>query len=199
MARAAGIHLIMATQRPSVDVITGVIKANFPTRDFLAVSSKIDSRTILNEGGAEQLLGMGDMLYMAAGGRITRVHGPFTSDADAENVVNFLKSQGEPSYSEDITEGDFEGGDGEGGKAGEACDELYDEKPSPWSPANKRPPPVLSNVICKSDITAQPESSKRWKNKAWLVNPTMSASAKCLWDNGKDCHHGCLRDWPFQH
>ncbi len=127
MARAAGIHLIMATQRPSVDVITGVIKANFPTRISFAVSSKIDSRTILNEGGAEQLLGMGDMLYMAAGGRITRVHGPFTSDSDVENVVNFLKSQGEPSYLEDITEGDFEGGDGEGGSGGEACDELYDE------------------------------------------------------------------------
>lgn len=127
MARAAGIHLIMATQRPSVDVITGVIKANFPTRISFAVSSKIDSRTILNEGGAEQLLGQGDMLYMAAGGRITRVHGPFTSDADVENVVNFLKSQGEPSYLEDITEGDFEGGDGEGGEGGEACDELYDE------------------------------------------------------------------------
>jgi S-DNA-T family DNA segregation ATPase FtsK/SpoIIIE len=127
MARAAGIHLIMATQRPSVDVITGVIKANFPTRISFAVSSKIDSRTILNEGGAEQLLGMGDMLYMAAGGRITRVHGPFTSDSDVENVVNFLKSQGEPNYLEDITEGDFEGEGGEGGEGGEACDELYDE------------------------------------------------------------------------
>jgi S-DNA-T family DNA segregation ATPase FtsK/SpoIIIE len=91
------------------------------------VSSKIDSRTILNEGGAEQLLGMGDMLYMAAGGRITRVHGPFTSDSDVENVVNFLKSQGEPNYLEDITEGDFEGEGGEGGEGGEACDELYDE------------------------------------------------------------------------
>ena len=126
MARAAGIHLIMATQRPSVDVITGVIKANFPTRISFAVSSKIDSRTILNEGGAEQLLGQGDMLYMAAGGRIVRVHGPFASDTDVENVVNFLKSQAEPSYIEEITEGDF--GDGEGGEGGgEACDDLYDE------------------------------------------------------------------------
>ncbi len=126
MARAAGIHLIMATQRPSVDVITGVIKANFPTRISFAVSSKIDSRTILNEGGAEQLLGQGDMLYMAAGGRITRVHGPFASDSDVENVVNFLKSQAEPSYLEDITEGEF--GDGEGGEGGdEPCDALYDE------------------------------------------------------------------------
>lgn len=127
MARAAGIHLIMATQRPSVDVITGVIKANFPTRISFAVSSKIDSRTILNEGGAEQLLGQGDMLYMAPGGKITRVHGPFATDAEVENVVNFLKSQAEPSYIEDITEGDFEGEDGEGGSGDESCDELYDD------------------------------------------------------------------------
>ncbi len=127
MARAAGIHLIMATQRPSVDVITGVIKANFPTRISFAVSSKIDSRTILNEGGAEQLLGQGDMLYMAPGGKITRVHGPFAADADVENVVNFLKSQAEPVYIEDITDGEFgEGGEGSAG-GGENCDELYDE------------------------------------------------------------------------
>ncbi len=131
MARAAGIHIIMATQRPSVDVITGVIKANFPTRISFAVTSKIDSRTILGEGGAEQLLGMGDMLYMAAGGQITRVHGPFSSDADVENVVNFLKIQAEPSYLEDITEsgGDFTG-EGLGGIYGdseEKVDELYDQ------------------------------------------------------------------------
>ncbi len=109
MARAAGIHLIMATQRPSVDVITGVIKANFPTRISFQVTSKVDSRTILNEGGAEQLLGMGDMLYMAGGGRITRVHGPFVSDEDVESVVSFLKNQGEPAYIEEITEGGFTG------------------------------------------------------------------------------------------
>ncbi|HPF77841.1 MAG TPA: DNA translocase FtsK [Alphaproteobacteria bacterium] len=131
MARAAGIHIIMATQRPSVDVITGVIKANFPTRISFAVTSKIDSRTILGEGGAEQLLGMGDMLYMAAGGQITRVHGPFSSDADVENVVNFLKTQAEPSYLEEITEGggDFTG-EGLGGLYGEGddkVDELYDQ------------------------------------------------------------------------
>lgn len=135
MARAAGIHLIMATQRPSVDVITGVIKANFPTRISFAVTSKIDSRTILGEGGAEQLLGQGDMLYMAAGGRITRVHGPFASDEDVENVVTMLKSQAEPSYLEDITEGGggFEAsdvmeamfGNGEGNDNG--VDELYDQ------------------------------------------------------------------------
>src|SRR5256885_3025919 len=89
MARAAGIHLIMATQRPSVDVITGTIKANFPTRVSFQVTSKIDSRTILGEGGAEQLLGLGDMLYMQGGGRITRVHGPFGSDEEVEKVVAF--------------------------------------------------------------------------------------------------------------
>lgn len=129
MARAAGIHLIMATQRPSVDVITGVIKANFPTRISFQVTSKIDSRTILGEGGAETLLGMGDMLYMAAGGRITRVHGPFVSDKEVEEVVNHLKAQGEPSYLEDITEGDLfaDGEGGEDGEGGSDCDELYDE------------------------------------------------------------------------
>lgn len=103
MARAAGIHLIMATQRPSVDVITGTIKANFPTRVSFQVTSKIDSRTILGEQGAEQLLGQGDMLYMAAGGRISRVHGPYVGDADVEKVVAFLKSQSEPTYIEEIT------------------------------------------------------------------------------------------------
>jgi len=106
MARAAGIHLIMATQRPSVDVITGTIKANFPTRVSFQVTSKIDSRTILGEGGAEQLLGRGDMLYMAGGGRITRVHGPFVSDEEVERVVSFLKTRGEPDYIDEITEDD---------------------------------------------------------------------------------------------
>jgi DNA segregation ATPase FtsK/SpoIIIE, S-DNA-T family len=106
MARAAGIHIIMATQRPSVDVITGTIKANFPTRISFQVTSKIDSRTILGEGGAEQLLGRGDMLYMAGGGRITRVHGPFVSDDEVERVVSFLKARGEPEYIDEITEDD---------------------------------------------------------------------------------------------
>jgi S-DNA-T family DNA segregation ATPase FtsK/SpoIIIE len=114
MARAAGIHIIMATQRPSVDVITGTIKANFPTRVSFQVTSKIDSRTILGEGGAEQLLGRGDMLYMAGGGRITRVHGPFVADQEVEAVVKFLKENGEPSYLDEVTEGD----DGEGGGGG---------------------------------------------------------------------------------
>jgi S-DNA-T family DNA segregation ATPase FtsK/SpoIIIE len=106
MARAAGIHLIMATQRPSVDVITGTIKANFPTRISFQVTSKIDSRTILGEMGAEQLLGQGDMLYMAGGGRITRVHGPFVSDAEVEKVVAHLKAQGKPVYLEAVTADD---------------------------------------------------------------------------------------------
>ncbi|MEZ5914979.1 MAG: DNA translocase FtsK 4TM domain-containing protein [Parvularculaceae bacterium] len=104
MARAAGIHLIMATQRPSVDVITGTIKANFPTRISFQVTSKIDSRTILGEQGAEQLLGMGDMLHMAGGGRIRRVHGAFVSDDEVEKVVEFLKKQGSPSYVQEVTE-----------------------------------------------------------------------------------------------
>ncbi|MCZ6607052.1 MAG: DNA translocase FtsK, partial [Alphaproteobacteria bacterium] len=104
MARAAGIHLIMATQRPSVDVITGTIKANFPTRISFQVTSKIDSRTILGEQGAEQLLGQGDMLYMAGGGRITRVHGPYVSVEEVETVVEYLKTQGEPDYIETVTE-----------------------------------------------------------------------------------------------
>jgi S-DNA-T family DNA segregation ATPase FtsK/SpoIIIE len=105
MARASGIHLIMATQRPSVDVITGTIKANFPTRISFQVTSKIDSRTILGEQGAEQLLGMGDMLYMAGGGRITRIHGPFVSDEEVEEIVTYLKSYGPPTYVGGVVEG----------------------------------------------------------------------------------------------
>lgn len=111
MARAAGIHLIMATQRPSVDVITGTIKANFPTRISFQVTSKIDSRTILGEQGAEQLLGMGDMLFMAGGGRITRVHGAFVDDSEVEDVVSHLKKQGAPDYLSEVTEEPEEGFD----------------------------------------------------------------------------------------
>ncbi len=119
MARAAGIHVIMATQRPSVDVITGTIKANFPTRVSFQVTSKIDSRTILGEQGAEQLLGQGDMLYMAAGGRITRVHGPFVSDKEVEQVTNHLRAQSEPDYVEEVTDDvDLDGVPGFSGEAG---------------------------------------------------------------------------------
>jgi S-DNA-T family DNA segregation ATPase FtsK/SpoIIIE len=114
MARAAGIHLIMATQRPSVDVITGTIKANFPTRISFQVTSKIDSRTILGEQGAEQLLGQGDMLYMAGGGRISRVHGPFVADNEVEKIVAHLKTQGQPEYLTAITEDEPADEDGEG-------------------------------------------------------------------------------------
>ena len=102
MARAAGIHIIMATQRPSVDVITGTIKANFPTRISFQVTSKIDSRTILGEQGAEQLLGKGDMLYMSSANRIVRIHAPFVSDNEIEKINNFLRSQAEPDYVDEI-------------------------------------------------------------------------------------------------
>ena len=133
MARAAGIHVILATQRPSVDVITGTIKANFPTRISFQVTSKIDSRTILGEQGAEQLLGQGDMLYMAGGGRISRVHGPFVSDDEVEKVVRHLKSQGVPQYLEEVTAEDDEDEDGDPvfdatgmGATGDATD-LYQQ------------------------------------------------------------------------
>jgi S-DNA-T family DNA segregation ATPase FtsK/SpoIIIE len=134
MARAAGIHVILATQRPSVDVITGTIKANFPTRISFQVTSKIDSRTILGEQGAEQLLGQGDMLYMAGGGRIGRVHGPFVSDAEVERVVAHLKSQGRPAYLEAVVQDDEnEVDDGEEaavfdqGSFGSTGMDLYDQ------------------------------------------------------------------------
>ncbi|GGK40957.1 FtsK/SpoIIIE family DNA translocase [Salinarimonas ramus] len=136
MARAAGIHLIMATQRPSVDVITGTIKANFPTRISFQVTSKIDSRTILGEMGAEQLLGQGDMLHMAGGGRITRVHGPFCSDDEVEHVVTHLKRQGRPAYLDAVTLDEEEaaaaGGGDDGavfdkGSFGEPGGDVYDQ------------------------------------------------------------------------
>jgi S-DNA-T family DNA segregation ATPase FtsK/SpoIIIE len=103
MARAAGIHIIMATQRPSVDVITGTIKANFPTRISFQVSSKIDSRTILGEQGAEQLLGKGDMLFMSSANRIVRIHGPYVSENEIEKINSYLRSQGTPEYIDEIT------------------------------------------------------------------------------------------------
>jgi DNA segregation ATPase FtsK/SpoIIIE, S-DNA-T family len=134
MARASGIHLIMATQRPSVDVITGTIKANFPTRISFQVTSKIDSRTILGEMGAEQLLGMGDMLYMAGGGRITRIHGPFVSDEEVEEIVTHLKAMGPPEYFSGVVDGPAEEREDEidavlglsGSGGGETDDALYD-------------------------------------------------------------------------
>jgi S-DNA-T family DNA segregation ATPase FtsK/SpoIIIE len=131
MARAAGIHVVMATQRPSVDVITGTIKANFPTRISFQVTSKIDSRTILGEQGAEQLLGQGDMLYMAGGGRISRLHAPFVSDDEVEKIVSHLKAQGAPEYVDAVTEEAEEGEYGEAGamgsEGGASGDDLYDQ------------------------------------------------------------------------
>jgi S-DNA-T family DNA segregation ATPase FtsK/SpoIIIE len=131
-ARAAGIHLILATQRPSVDVITGLIKANIPTRISFQVSSKIDSRTILDQMGAEALLGMGDMLYMPSGtGLPIRVHGAFVSDEEVHRVVKYLKEQGgEPNYIEGVLEGgtvDGEDNDGFGADAGGEKDPMYDQ------------------------------------------------------------------------
>ena len=129
-ARAAGIHIIMATQRPSVDVITGVIKANFPTRMSFQVVSKIDSRTILGEQGAEQLLGMGDMLFMAGGGKIIRAHGPFVSDDEVEKIVNFIKSQGfKPNYVDEVLKNDDEFiSDDVGSGSNSDLDEIDGEK-----------------------------------------------------------------------
>ncbi len=126
MARAAGIHIIMATQRPSVDVITGTIKANFPTRISFQVSSKIDSRTILGEQGAEQLLGKGDMLFMSSANRIIRIHGPYISEKEIEKISSVLRAQGEPDYIEDITN-NLESFEPSLSGSSENSDELYDE------------------------------------------------------------------------
>jgi S-DNA-T family DNA segregation ATPase FtsK/SpoIIIE len=131
-ARAAGIHLILATQRPSVDVLTGLIKANVPTRLSFMVQSKVDSRTILGEGGAEQLLGHGDMLFLPPGGGVpTRVHGAFVSDEEVHRVVADWKERGTPVYIDSITaaneESDFSGGNFDGSGEGEEDDSLYDE------------------------------------------------------------------------
>ena len=126
MARAAGIHVIMATQRPSVDVITGTIKANFPTRISFQVTSKIDSRTILGEQGAEQLLGKGDMLFMAGGGKVIRVHGPFLNDSEVEKVTAYLTKQSTPEYDETITE-EQDSKDLNNSTDKNSKDELYEE------------------------------------------------------------------------
>ncbi len=127
MARAAGIHVIMATQRPSVDVITGTIKANFPTRISFQVTSRIDSRTILGEQGAEQLLGRGDMLFMEGGGRVVRVHGPFVDDGEVEAVANFLRQQGEPEYDDRVVEDPTEDANFSGGSEALTGNSIYEQ------------------------------------------------------------------------
>jgi len=128
MARAAGIHLIMATQRPSVDIITGTIKANFPTRVSFKVTSKIDSRTILNDQGAEQLLGQGDMLFSPGGGQVLRVHGPFVSDEEVEAIASALRQQGTPDYVDGITDSAAELAGAKGPAPSQSDeDDLYDK------------------------------------------------------------------------
>ena len=181
MARAAGIHVIMATQRPSVDVITGTIKANFPTRISFQVTSKIDSRTILGEQGAEQLLGQGDMLYMAGGGRIQRVHGPFVSDQEVEEVVAHLKAQGAPEYLDAITADEREETPAIDGMAAAATARnrtTSTTRPSPSCCATARPRPATSSAACRSATTAPPRSSSAWRRKASSAPPTTPASAR---------------------
>ena len=162
MARAAGLHVILATQRPSVDVITGTIKANFPTRISFQVTSKIDSRTILGEQGAEQLLGQGDMLYMAGGGRISRVHGPFVSDEEVEKVVRHLKSQGTPQYLEAVTAAERRGrGRQPGVRRHRHGRSRRRRRPLPAGGAGRdcataRPRPATSSAGCRSATTAPP-------------------------------------------
>ena len=127
MARAAGIHIVMATQRPSVDVITGTIKANFPTRISFQVTSKIDSRTILGEQGAELLLGKGDMLFMSSASRVVRIHGPFVSDEEIERITTFIRSQGSPDYIDEVTKIQEKDEQSNDSISGNDKDELFDE------------------------------------------------------------------------
>ena len=186
MARAAGIHVILATQRPSVDVITGTIKANFPTRISFQVTSKIDSRTILGEMGAEQLLGQGDMLYMAGGGRISRVHGPFCSDEEVEKVVRHLKSQGAAA----VPRSRHHRGRGRSS----TTTAIRCSTPPPWarpatpptstsrrsrsSHATKKPQPATSSGGCKSATIAPPPSWSGWSRRASSARPTTRENAK---------------------
>ena len=184
MARAAGIHLIMATQRPSVDVITGTIKANFPTRISFQVTSKIDSRTILGEQGAEQLLGQGDMLYMAGGGRISRVHGPFVADGEVEKVVAHLKTQGQPEYLDAITSED-EHRRGRGGRRRRAREHgrrgirrslRPRRRISSCATANARR--AISSAGSRSAITKPLRWSSAWSRRASSARPIIPASAR---------------------
>ena len=181
MARAAGIHVIMATQRPSVDVITGTIKANFPTRISFQVTSKIDSRTILGEQGAEQLLGQGDMLYMAGGGRIQRVHGPFVSDDEVEEVVAPSEEPGRAGLSRCHHRRGRRGRRRRLRRDAPAAGGIRTTsttRPSPSSSATGRPRPATSSAAWRSATTAPPRSSSGWRRKAWSAPPTTPASAR---------------------
>ena len=163
MARAAGIHVVMATQRPSVDVITGTIKANFPTRISFQVTSKIDSRTILGEQGAEQLLGKGDMLFMAGGGRVTRVHGPFLNDMEVENVTSYLIKQSVPDYDESVIEEHTNDDENENLLSlNNSKDELYEEAVKLVFREQKLVPLLFKDIL-ELDIIEQQQSLKKWR------------------------------------
>ena len=185
MARAAGIHVILATQRPSVDVITGTIKANFPTRISFQVTSKIDSRTILGEQGAEQLLGQGDMLYMAGGGRISRVHGPFVSDEEVEKVVRHLKSQGVPQYLEAVTAEDELSEDGAVfDSTGMGARRRHRSLSAGGADRDPRPQGLHQLYPAPAADRLQPGGLHHGTDgswKAWSASPTMPASAKSWW------------------
>lgn len=181
MARAAGIHVVMATQRPSVDVITGTIKANFPTRISFQVTSKIDSRTILGEQGAEQLLGQGDMLYMAGGGRINRVHGPFVSDLEVEKVVRHLKNKAglnilkrspkNPMMEQPICWGSLK-------KKTAILEMSFMIGRCPSLRQTEKPQPPTSNANFKSATTVLLGSLSEWKKKGLCPKRPMRVSAK---------------------
>ena len=189
MARASGIHLIMATQRPSVDVITGTIKANFPTRISFQVTSKIDSRTILGEQGAEQLLGMGDMLYMAGGAKITRIHGPFVVDEEVEEIVNHLKSFGPPVYMSGVVEGVDEDERatrstlvlGLGG--GEGDDALYDQAVAIVAKDRKCSTSYIQRKLGIGYNKAA-RLVEQMEEQGVVTPPTTSASARSWWRSG---------------
>ena len=184
-ARAAGIHLILATQRPSVDVITGLIKANIPTRIAFQVSSKIDSRTILDQMGAETLLGQGDMLYMPPGTGL-RVHGAFVSDDEVHRVVESLKAQGEPNYIEGLLEGGLDGDGAEGAAASPASAATPSRtpcttRPAKWCSSTAARPFRWCSAICGLVTTARPGYWSRWSNRVWCrrCSPMATGTSWC--------------------
>jgi len=203
MARAAGIHIVMATQRPSVDVITGTIKANFPTRISFQVTSKIDSRTILGEMGAEQLLGQGDMLYMAGGGRISRVHGPFVADGEVEKVVAHLKTQGAPGLRRGRHGGSgwrrtsaLPGDDSpvfDKGEFGDESADLYDQAVAIVLRGRRLSTSVMSSDVSRSAITVQLLSSSGWSAKGSSAQPNHAGKAR---NPARSAGNGRGEDWP---